>query len=583
MKKGVPVSPGVAVAHAHCVEEVITSHEPYTLDDASLSGEVNRFERACAAASREIEDTISRVSRQIGDEEAAIFRAHRQLLHDPTMLGKVRARITDQRIDPSSALQQTFEEYAALFRQISDPYLQDRLTDLRDVVGRVITHLNDEPQAPTLEVQEPVILVIPEIFPSQASLIDKRWIAGIITENGAATGHAAILARALGIPAVSGIRGIMREVKSGDLIALDGREGHVYLNPGPEVEAAYRKLQREYIDVRDKLIENRDQPAISPDGCAVELLANISGPPDAVMAAHVGATGVGLYRTEYLYLTHPSVPDEEEQLAAYREVIEATPNRTVTIRTLDLGGDKHVPYLGTRKEANPFMGFRSIRLTSAYPEFFQDQLRAILRAGQYGNVSMMFPMISMLEEVQRIKRIVHRVRLALLRGGVPFGEHVPVGIMIEVPAAALCIEELLEEVDFVSIGSNDLIQYLMAADRDNPQVAHLCEPFGPALLRLLDRVIRACNERNKPVTLCGEMAGWPRCFLPLFGMGLRRLSMSPAAVPTIKELVRRTPLSVAEDIAKRVLKMSTTGEIRGYLTHKVGEIWPNVALVDMRR
>ncbi len=583
MKKGVPVSPGVAVAHAHCVEEVITSHEPYTLDDASLSGEVNRFERACAAASREIEDTISRVSRQIGDEEAAIFRAHRQLLRDPTMLGKVRARITDQRIDPSSALQQTFEEYAALFRQISDPYLQDRLSDLRDVVGRIITHLNDEPQKPALEVQEPVILVIPEIFPSQASLIDKRWVAGIITENGAATGHAAILARALGIPAVSGIRGIMREVKSGDLIALDGREGHVYLNPGPEVEAAYRKLQREYIDVRDKLIENRDQAAISPDGCAVELLANISGPPDAVMAAHVGATGVGLYRTEYLYLTHPSVPDEEEQLAAYREVIEATPNRTVTIRTLDLGGDKHVPYLGTRKEANPFMGFRSIRLTTAYPEFFQAQLRAILRAGQYGNVSMMFPMISMLEEVQRIKRVVHRVRLALLRAGVPFGEHVPIGIMIEVPAAALCIEELLEEVDFVSIGSNDLIQYLMAADRDNPQVAHLCEPFGPALLRLLDRVIRACNERGKPVTLCGEMAGWPRCFLPLFGMGLRRLSMSPAAVPTIKELVRRTPLSVAEDIAKRVLKMSTTGEIRGYLTHKVGEIWPNVALVDMRR
>src|ERR1019366_1686289 len=198
-----------------------------------------------------------------------------------------------------------------------------------------------------------------------------------------------------------------------------------------------------------------------------------------------------------------------------------------------------------------------------------------------GNVSMMLPMISMLEEVQRIKRIVHRVRLALLRAGVPFGEHVPVGIMIEVPAAALCIEEMLDEVDFVSIGSNNLIQYLMAADRDNPQVAHLCEPFGPALLRLLDRVIRACNERGKPVTLCGEMAGWPRCFLPLFGMGLRRLSMSPAAVPTIKELVRRTPLSVAEDIAKRVLKMSTTGEIRGYLTHKVGEIWPNVALVDM--
>ncbi|HKM55099.1 MAG TPA: phosphoenolpyruvate--protein phosphotransferase, partial [Isosphaeraceae bacterium] len=429
---------------------------------------------------------------------------------------------------------------------------------------------------------EPVIIVAPEILPSQAMMFDRLHVAGIITETGGATGHAAILARSLGIPAVSGLRGILREVQNGDLIALDGREGHVYLRPGTEVESAYRKLQREYVDLRDRLIENRDQQPVSSDGVEVELLANVNGPADAVMAGRAGASGVGLYRTEYLFLTHASVPNEEEQLAAYREVIEAAPNRQVTIRTLDLGGDKQVPYLGQQREANPFMGWRSIRLSSAHPELFQTQLRAILRAGRFGQVSLLFPMISTLEEVLRLKRVVERTRLTLRREGVPFGDHVPLGVMIEVPAAALCIDSLLDEVDFVSIGSNDLIQYVMAADRDNPKVAHLCEPFSPAVLRLLHQIIKACVERNKPVTLCGEMAGRPRLFLPLFGMGLRRLSMSPAFVPSIKELLRCTRQQDASEIAQRVLKMNTVGEVRGYLTRRIRQICPNVSLLDMR-
>jgi phosphoenolpyruvate-protein phosphotransferase len=301
------------------------------------------------------------------------------------------------------------------------------------------------------------------------------------------------------------------------------------------------------------------------------------------MAANAGASGVGLYRTEYLFLTHPTVPDEDEQLAAYRAVIEAAPNQSVTIRTLDLGGDKNVPYLGQQREANPFMGWRSIRLSSAYPEFFQTQLRAILRASRYGNVSLLFPMISTLEEVQRLNRMVDRTRAALAREGGGAGPRIPVGVMLEVPAAALCIEALLDEVDFVSIGSNDLIQYLMAADRDNPKVAHLCEPFSPALMRLLNQVIQACNQRGTPVTLCGEMAGRPRCVLALLGMGLRRMSMSPAFVPSIKEMVRLTTLPRARDVAERILKMKTVGEIRGYLTRKVRQIWPNVSILDTNK
>jgi phosphoenolpyruvate-protein phosphotransferase len=583
MIKGVPVSPGIAVALAHRVGEVINHHEPYTLDESGLSGELGRFERAVSGVDRELEDTIDRVGQQIGEDEAAIFRAHRQLLRDPGLHQKVLDRVRNQRIDAATALQHTLDEYVKLFERITDPYFQDRLHDLRDVIGRVIARLAQESAEQMLTFKEPVILVAPEVLPSQAAMIDKTWVAGILTEAGSSTGHAAILARALGIPAVSGIRGLLREVKDGDLIAIDGREGHVYLNPGPEVEAAYRKLQREYTDAYGRLFENHELEAISPDGTAVELLANVSGATDAQMAGAAGAVGVGLYRTEYLFLTHSTVPNEEDQYQTYKQVIENAPGKRVTIRTLDLGGDKQVPYLGTRREANPFMGFRSIRLTSSHPEFFQTQLRAILRAGVHGEVGLMFPMISLLEEVQRMKKVVTRTRQALERAGIEHATSLPLGVMIEVPGAALCIDEILEEVDFVSIGSNDLVQYLMAADRDNPQVAHLCEPFNPALLRLLAQVIRTCNQRGKPVTLCGEMAGWPRCFVALFGMGLRRFSMSPAAVPTIKEVVRRTPLAVAEEIAERILTMKTTSEIRGFLTHRIQEIWPNVSLMDMRR
>jgi phosphoenolpyruvate-protein phosphotransferase len=583
MKKGVPVSPGVAVAHAYCVDEVLARREPNQLDAAALSGEINRFDRACAAAAEELDAIVARVSRQVGEEEAAIFRAHRLLLRDPALVGKVKSAILNRHIDAPTALHATLDEYTTLFSKIEDEYLKERMSDLRDVVSRVMAQLALQKCDEPLCAGEPVILVAPEILPSQALSFGRLHVAGIITEAGGATGHAAILARSLGIPAVSGMRGILREVHTGDLIALDGREGHVYLRPGPEVESAYRKLQREYVDLRDRLIENRDQEPVSADGMHMELLANVNNQADAVMAARVGASGVGLYRTEYLFLTHPTVPDEEEQLAAYRAVIEAAPNQRVTIRTLDLGGDKNVPYLGQQREANPFMGWRSIRLSSAYPEFFQTQLRAILRAGKYGKVSLLFPMISTLEEVQRLKRMVERTRAALAREGGDTDHHLPLGVMLEVPAAALCIEALLDEVDFVSIGSNDLVQYLMAADRDNPKVAHLCEPFSPALMRLLNQIIQACNRRGTPVTLCGEMAGRPRCVLPLLGMGLRRMSMSPAFVPSIKEMVRLTTLPRARDVADRILAMKTVGEIRGYLTRKVRKIWPNVSILDTNK
>ncbi len=582
MIQGVPVSPGVAVARAYRVYQGLNRREPIHLTADALSAEVTRFDAACAAAVLELDAVVRRVTQEVGEEEASIFRAHQLLLRDPAFVGKVRAAIAGKRIDAAAALQQTIDEYKALFSHISDTYIQERMADLRDVAGRILTELARQDNRPLLDVDEPVILVAAEILPSQATTLDRKLVAGILTERGAATGHAAILARSLNIPAVSGLDGLIRQVKTGDLIAMDGREGHVHVNPGPEVVSAYRKLQREYVDLCGKLDENADRPTVSPDGISVELLANVNGAADAVTAACAGAAGVGLYRTEYLFLTHPSVPDEEEQYRTYKAVVEAAPNRTVTIRTIDLGADKQVPYFGQQGETNPFMGFRSIRLSHAYPEFFRTQLRAILRAALSGTVELLFPMVSTVEEVRDLKRMVEETRAELRKAGTPFGEDVPLGVMIEVPAAALCIEEIVREVDFVSIGSNDLIQYLMAADRDNPKVAYLCEPFSPALLRLLNQVIRVCNDHGKPVTLCGEMAGRPRCFLPLFGMGLRRLSMSPAFLPTIREVLSHTTLASAEEAARCVLGMATVQEVRTYLTTKVRQIWPTMTLLDLR-
>jgi phosphoenolpyruvate-protein phosphotransferase len=549
------------------------------LDAAALTAEVTRFESAIAAAASELNAIIDRVCNQVGEHEAAIFRAHRMLLRDPALVGKVTTRILHDRMDAGTALQAALDEYAALFLQIPDEYLRERLVDVRDVVGRVMAHLTLQHRPEILKADEPVVLVAPEILPSQAVMFERLPIAGIATEAGGATGHAAILARSLGIPAVSGLDGLLRDVQTGDLVVVDGREGVIHVKPGPEVESAYRKLQREYVLLHDQLIENREQPAVSRDGANVELLANVNGADDAKAATHVGAVGVGLYRTEYLFLTHQAVPNEEEQFATYRQVIEAAPG-TVTVRTLDLGGDKQVPYLGNHREANPFMGWRSIRLSTEYPEFFQTQLRAILRAGAFGKIKLMFPMVSTLEEVRRLKDWLRRTEDSLRTQRVPFAENVPFGVMVEVPAAALCIDDLLSEVDFVSIGSNDLLQYVMAADRDNPKVAHLCDPFSPAIYRLLAQVIAACEAKKKSVTLCGEMAGRPRCVLALFGLGLREYSMSPAFVPTIKEMIRSLDLSAARGIAEQILRMRTVGEIKSLLTDRLQKLCPNVAIFD---
>ena len=587
MHKGVAVSPGVVVGVAYRVDSVFGPVEPQMLDDLELvAPEVERFDHAVATSAAELEAIVLKVAEQLGAAEAEIFKSHLQIVNDESMLAKVRGLIESQRLTALSAVQEVLQGYAASFARIEQDYFRERVADLRDVVSRIGSHLTVHAPghvphiARGVDGDTPVILVAHEILPSQAMSLGSLPIAGIVTETGGGTSHAAILARSRGIPAVSGVVGITAEVRSGDPIIVDGREGLVLIRPDAETTSAYRKMQREFFDLKDRLVLNRDEPAQSADGAQIELLANINNPADAQAAEKVGASGVGLFRTEYLFLTHQDVPDEEEQYQHYRQIIEDSPGRIVTIRTLDLGGDKTVPYLGRRNEANPFMGWRSIRLSFEHPRLFERQIRAILRAGRHGKVSMLFPMITTLEELRHVNRLVEESRRNLRREGVPFGEDVKTGVMIEVPAAAICIDSILRETDFISIGSNDLIQYLVAADRDNPKVAHLCEPLSPAIFRILQMVLDACRRTGTPVTVCGEMAGQPRSVLALFGMGLRRFSMSPAFIPTIKALLSSVTTTQAERFAHQILQLKTSEEIRAYLTARLHEVSSDLEVFD---
>jgi phosphotransferase system enzyme I (PtsI) len=584
MRKGIGVSPGVAVGTAYCIHEIFVDRATRRLAADEVFPELARYEKARDATAADLHSLHHKVATQVGKSEAAIFQAHESILRDPAFNEKIRRWIVDEHQTAPYALNQVLQEYISLFARTRDEYLRERLADVRDVIVRISGHLSPVLRPPTDgdgAKLGPLILVADELLPSHVVFLGDREVAGIATQAGGQTSHAAILARSRGIPAVSGVRGLLKTVKNGDMIVVDGREGHVIVNPNSEVESAYRKLQREFFHLKDQLATNRDQAAVTADGIKIELLANINNLSDAHAAGAMGASGVGLYRTEYLFLTHPDVPSEDEQCAMYKKIIAAAPNHRITIRTLDLGGDKTIPYLGHDREANPFMGWRSIRLSFEHPEFFATQIRAVLcaAAGRKQKVRIMFPMITTLEEIRKVRSMVAKAKRQLDRQKKPYGD-VPIGLMIEVPAAAICIDSLVNEVDFVSIGSNDLVQYLMAADRDNPRVSHLCQPLSPAVLKVLSHTISSTTVAGKPCTLCGEMAGAPRAFVLLFGMGLRSFSMSPAFIPSIKELTHHLTREGAEAIVRRALKLKTTAEVKRYLGDQISELAPNLKLLD---
>lgn len=584
MRKGIPVSPGVAVGTAYCIHEIFVNPDTKRLEDNEITAELANYETARDKAALELRALQTKVEQQVGHDEAAIFGVHESILRDAAFTNKVRGWIVHDRLNSQAALGRLLDEYTVLFSRTSDEYLKERLNDLRDVVVRVSAHLSTHAAADGVPITGPIILVTDELLPSQAVALGKMDVRGIVTQAGSQTSHAAIIARSRGIPAISGIRGILRQVKTGDTLVVDGRGGHVLVNPDAEQRSAYLKLEREFFHLKDQLAANRDLPARTADGVELELLANVNSAADAKAAVAMGASGVGLFRTEYIYLTHPDVPDEDQQCAAYREVIAASPNRSVTIRTLDIGGDKTIPYLGhTHQEANPFMGWRSIRLSFEHPEFFATQLRAILcaAADEYdagGRVRLMFPMITTLEEIRKVRAMVRRACQQINERR--HCRDIPIGMMLEVPAAAISISDMLPHVDFVSIGSNDLVQYLMAADRDNPKVSHLCQPLAPPVLKTLATVIRACRKANKPVTLCGEMAGQPRAFVLLYAMGLRSFSMSPAFIPSMKELAAHLTEEIARRVLRKALTLRTTAAVKRYMAEQLAIIAPNLAMLD---
>jgi phosphotransferase system enzyme I (PtsI) len=586
MRKGIPVSPGVAVGIAYCIHEIFVDPDTQRLEDQEVTAELAQYEAAREHAASDLRALQAKVESSVGHEAAAIFGVHESILRDAAFSEKVRTWISKDRLTAQAALHRLLNEYTSLFARTKDEYLRERLNDVRDVVIRLSSHLSNVSRPGAVNpLKGPLIIVADELLPSQVVALGNIDVKGIVTQAGSQTSHAAIIARSRGIPAVSGVPGILRYVNTGDTIVVDGRDGHVTVNPDAESRAAYRKLEREFFHLKDELAANRDQPAVTADGVELSFLANINNVADVEAAKAMGAAGIGLFRTEYLYLTHPGIPDEEEQLVTYRAIIAAAPHHQVTIRTLDIGGDKTVPYLGHQhKEANPFLGWRSIRLSFEHPEIFLTQLRAILRAAAFaraklGEVRIMFPMITTLEEINRVRKMVRRAGKQLEDEGKDYFQ-CPIGMMLEVPAAAISIGTLLHAVDFVSIGSNDLVQYLMAADRDNPKVSHLCQPLAPPVLHVLTDVVEACVRAEKPLTLCGEMAAQPRAFVLLLGMGLRSFSMSPAFVPSMKDLASHVTIPHARELLHHVLRMKTTTRIKHFMRDQLKKIAPNLSLLD---
>ncbi|WP_233216469.1 phosphoenolpyruvate--protein phosphotransferase [Blastopirellula marina] len=581
------MSPGIAIGVAYCILEIFVNPDRKRLEEHEVNKELARYEQARERTAVDLAALQAKVEDQIGKNEGAIFAVHQTILRDPAFTNKVRHWIVEEHLTAAGSLHRLLEEYTAIFSKTGDEYLQERLNDIRDVVVRLSAYLSDVlNDAEESGLSGPLIVIADELLPSQAVALGEADVHGIVTQAGSQTSHAALIARSRGIPAVSGVSGLLSKVKTGDTVVVNGSEGIVSINPEAEELAAYRKLEREFFHLKDQLAANRDQPAITRDGTSLKLLANINNVKDVESAVAMGALGVGLYRTEYLYLTHENVPDEDEQFAVYREIFQKSPHHCVTIRTLDIGGDKTVAYLGhNHNEANPFMGWRSIRLSFEHPEFFMSQLRAIMRCaaevkpGTEGEVNMLFPMITNVEEMRKARHLVRKAEKSLDERGVPRGQ-VKVGMMLEVPAAAVAIHHLLELVDFVSIGSNDLVQYLTAADRDNPKVSGLCQPLSPAVVMTLKYVIEACNQARIPVTLCGEMAGQPRAFLLLLGMGLRSFSMSPAFIPTIKELANQTTVEHAQRVVEKVMEMKTTNQVKRYLRMELEAISPDIARLD---
>lgn len=568
--RGIAASRGIAIGPVFQFRRTDLRFEQRRVEDPEA--EWDRFRAALEVARKQLEEVYARARSETSAEHAAIFQAQALMLDDPELLGAVQAAIDEERLNAEAALVNATERYAQTLEALDDEYLRARAADVRDVARRLLCVLLGVADSPTAGLTVPSVIVARDLTPSDTVLLDKLLVLGFCTAEGGATSHTAILARGLGLPAVVGAGPEVLELPDGTSVILDGTEGVLLVEPDERTISTYRARQIASIAVLKEAQAQAHAPAVTRDGHRVEVVANIGSVEGARAALEAGAEGVGLLRTEFLYLERDHLPGEEEQYEAYRAIVEIFGQRPVILRTLDIGGDKDLPYLRLPSEMNPFLGLRAIRLCLARPDLFRPQLRAALRAGAAGNLKVMFPMVATVEEVRRARGILEACRAELQAEGKAVAQQMEVGIMVEVPAAALMADHLAAEVDFFSIGTNDLSQYTLAADRTNAQVADLASAFHPAVLRLVQRVIQAAHEKGKWVGLCGELAGEPLAIPILLGLGLDEFSMNPPAIPIAKQVIRALTMEEAKEVARIALELDSATAVREMVRAKVPAI-----------
>jgi len=560
---GIPASEGIACGQIFLFARNLVEVPLYAVDATKRGEEEARFERALVQARQQIAKIQAQVERNIGPEEARIFDAHLMVLEDQALIGETIREFETTGLNIAACFNRVSTRYIKAFGEIDDEYLRERASDLRDVAQRVLQNLLGQADTSLSKLAGERILVASDISPSDAAALDRSTALAVVTDSGSKTSHAVIVARSMKVPSIVGMHDLTRRVRNGDWAVVDGYSGLVILNPSEETLARYQKIKAQKKTLEAQLLTANREPALTADGVPISLLANIERADEASLVADYNAAGVGLYRSEYLYLDTGRIPTEEEQALAYTRVAEALAPQPVTIRTLDLGGDKLIDggggglqFFSSHKEDNPFLGFRAIRLCLEYPAMFKDQLRAILRASVLGNVRLMYPMISGAEELDRANALLDECKAELRAAGVAFDEALPVGAMIEVPSAAMTADVLAQKCAFFSIGTNDLIQYLLAIDRVNDRIAHLYEPTHPAVLRMLRHIITEARAAKLTVSLCGEVGGDP-VFAPLLiGLGIDSLSMTPPLIPAVRYVVRNLTMQQARELAGRALALN---------------------------
>jgi phosphotransferase system enzyme I (PtsI) len=571
MISGILVSPGIAFGKALLLkeDEIVIDRKKISAD--RIDQEVARFLNGRAKASTQLETIRTKAGETLGEDKAAIFEGHIMLLEDEELEQDIIALIKKDKVTADAAVFAIFQGQIEELESIEDPYLKERAADVRDIRKRLLRNILGMHVIDLGAIQDEVILVATDLTPSETAQLNLNKVLGFITDLGGRTSHTSIMARSLELPAIVGTSDVTKQVKNGDFLILDAVNNKIYVNPTTDVIDELKKVQNQYVTEKNDLIKLKDLPAITLDGHQVEVCANIGTVRDVAGAERNGAEGVGLYRTEFLFMDRDSLPTEEEQFQAYKAVAEAMGSQAVIVRTMDIGGDKDLPYMNLPKEENPFLGWRAIRICLDRKEILHAQLRAILRASSFGKLRIMYPMIISVEEVRELNKELELLKGQLRKEGKSFDESIEVGVMVETPAAATIAHHLAKEVDFFSIGTNDLTQYTLAVDRGNELISHLYNPMSPSVLALIKQVIDASHAHGKWTGMCGELAGDERATLLLLGMGLDEFSMSAISIPRIKKIIRNTNFKDAKALANEALAQPTAQELMNLVNKFIEE------------